>query len=596
MQLVPILKTEFKNNIIWHTGWIVTLIFMLILVIVIYPGDQAMRDFMPLLQIDLFEAFIGSIGGASPNYTLWIAILIPMMTIGYFLYGLTTGVRVVTQSISDHTGELIHTLPVTRSNFLLSRMIVNYIPFSLFFLFQFILLFFNITGYSIEFEKLLTITWWGMLYLLGAMLIGMILGLIAGNTGRGFQLSFLLVLVLYAIQILGRLQANYVDINNFNPLNFYQPEIVLLTNTMKEGLVFGYNYPIYPVYIAIMVIICWILAFFEYNRKDLDENAGFHLNFFNKFNKENKPIIFLISIWSGFKGIVFPKRVKNNPFVFWARIFERKLPITADFIYSDNMTLFITFLAWITIFPFQLGLYPGDKLISESIIGFTGNPFFLLITYGVNLGSEAYLWFLISQGLGVFWMVLMPVCFYWASKVIIKDGNSATGEILGSLPIQARSVVFQRLLATFLELIYLILWIIVFVIISEYITGSSYNLQWEIITLVCSIPFYEFLLLSMIEINLLFKNKGRIISGLFLFGIVISFFVSILNDSFNTWYIRGLFSLYNPVLILQEKSIFVANYGVIILSICCIAITIILINLATRFNWLVIETRKQPKY
>ena len=192
-------------------------------------------------------------------------------------------------------------------------------------------------------------------------------------------------------------------------------------------------------------------------------------------------------------------------------------------------------------------------------------------------------------------MVLMTVCFYWASKVIIKDGNSTTGEILGSLPILARSVVFQRLLATFLELIYLILWIVVFVIISEYITGSSYNLQWEIITLVCAIPFYEFLLLSMITINLLFKNKGRIVSGLFLFGIVISFFVSILNDSFNTWYIRGIFSLYNPVLILQEKSIFVANYGVVILSICSIAMMLVLINLATRFKWLAVETRTQTK-
>ena len=53
----------------------------------------------------------------------------------------------------------------------------------IFFIAQFLLLGLNIFGFSIEFDKLFTITWLGILFLVGAMTIGIILGLIAGNTG-----------------------------------------------------------------------------------------------------------------------------------------------------------------------------------------------------------------------------------------------------------------------------------------------------------------------------------------------------------------------------------------------------------------------------
>ncbi len=585
MKLISIYKNELRINITWHFAWIFTLGFLLLLIIIIYPGDQAMKDFMPLLQIDLFEAFIGSIGGSSPNYTLWIAILIPMIVIAYFLYGITTGVRVVNQSISDHTGELIHTLPVSRNNFLLTRILVTFLPFLLFFLLQFFLFWTNIFGQNIETKKLLTITWWGILFMICTMFIGIALGLIAGNTGRGYQFSLLFVLILYVMQIIGRLQPDYANLNNFNPLNFYQPEIVLLTDTMEEGKLLDQSFPLFPIYTLILTIILILLVFFEFNRKDLSEDAGIHFNTSKLVKNQNKLVILVLSIWKEFKKVIISKKIRNNPFVFWARIFERRSPITADFIYSDNMTLLISFMAFVTIFPFQLALYPGDTLIKKSIAGFSSNPFFLFITYGIDLTKNPYLWFLVSQTLGILWVVLLPLSAYWAYKAVLKDGNTQTGEILGSIPINSKDVVFQRLFAIFLELLYLNFWIIVFVIISEQITGSSYDLVWEIITILSGIPFYCFLITLMFEINLSFKRKGTIISILFLFFIVISFFISVVIKSFDYWYIRGIFSLYNPVLILQQKSLVVANYGLFLLCFMTIFLLLVLTRLKNRFIW-----------
>lgn len=596
MKTLSVFKNELLENINWHFGWFLGLFGSLLLLVVIYPGDEAIRDFMPLLQTDLFEAFIGSIGGASPNYTLWIAILIPMMTVAYFLYGLTTGVRVAVQSISDQTGELIHTLPVSRKQFLLARFVAPIVPFIIFIVSQFIIFGTDIFGYAIEPEKLVTISWWGLFFLIGATCIGIVLGLLAGNTGRGMQYSFLFTLLLYAIQVIGRLQTDYADLNNFNPLNFYQPETVLLSNTMKEGTLFDTTFPLYPVYTVVLIFILLIFAFLEYNRKDLSDDAGFHLNIFKRLSKKNKIILKLSVMWSAFTTIFVPKKIRNNPFVFWARYLEKRFPMTADFIYSDNMTLFISFLAIVTVFPFQLGLYPGDELIKESIVGFASSPIFMLLTYGINLGETPYLWFVTTQAIGVDWIILNPLIFYWVRKAISKDSNSETGEILGSIPIQSQSVVFQRLLAIFLELIYLVLWMMFFVIFSEFLTGATYNLTWELIALVSLIPLYAFLIIALFCINLYFKNRGSLLSGLFLIFIVLSYFISMLNETFNTWYMRGIFALYNPVLIMQEKSILVANNGLIILSILALMSFLVLIKLSTKYDWIhLIENKRESK-
>ena len=372
-------------------AWLVTLGAFLLLLIGIYPGDNAMKQIIPLLQTASVEDLLGYFGSASPGYPLWISFMIPFMTIILLIFAMTTGVRTAVQSISDGTGELFYTLPVSRIKFLIIRIISNFIPLVLYFFIQLIIFSIPIAGHTIPMDYLLNIGWWGSLFCLFGLLFGALFGLLAGNSSKGHQYSIIVILLLYALQIVTRVSTNLSNLDDFNPLTYYQPEQYLLGKGFaKNGTLFGTTYYYYPVLLLLLCIVFFIISLFEFNHKDLSNDAGFHLNFikrirlnineeFNEKNLQNNVILTyilipfkIISFIFGFiKGIFFPKNVRNNPFVFWARIFEKYLPVTSDFIYSDNMILFIGFLGVIMFFPLQFLVYPCDNTMLQTSAGFS---------------------------------------------------------------------------------------------------------------------------------------------------------------------------------------------------------------------------------
>lgn len=604
MKTLSIYLSELRASFVWHASWLMTLLVFLFLLIGIYPGDQAMKDLVPLLQTSYFEDIIGNFGSASPGYTLWISFMLPFMTIILLIYAMTSGVRTAVQSVSDGTGELFHTLPVSRTEYILTRTVSNFTPLGLYFLIQLIILSIPVEGHFIKFNVLINIGWWGILFCLFGLTFGILFGLLAGNSAKGHQMSILVILLFYAIQILARINSGISSLNDINPLSFYQPDQYILGNGfVKNEKLFGFTYYYYPVLLVILSFVFVILGLIEFKRKDLSDDAGFHLNIFRRFSlkqrsklsKRDLKIIRIVFFPLMFvKNIFFPKNVRNNPFVIWARPFEKYLPITADFIYSDNMLLFIAFIAIFLFFPVQIGYYPPVSVISESLNSFANSGIFLVFTYGHNLVSYPYLWYMVANSVGIIWIIFFPLTFFWVRKAIRNDGNSGTGEILGGLSLNSRSVVFQRLLAICFEMIFLILIMVFWVIFCEDINNAVYyNQLWEILSIVAMLPLYLFLITFCSIISLIFKQKGGLLSGLFLIGTVISFIISVLNKNLNTWYFRGIFSLYDPVLIIQDKSFFTNNNGLLLLIILSIVSVTVLVYVATKFTWLNITNKKE---
>ena len=552
MKSLSIYKTELRASIVWHIAWLVSLTAFLLLLVVIYPGDKAMNDLTPLFQTSYFQDLLGNFGSASPGYALWISLLLPFMTIILLIYAMTTGVRTAVQSVSDGTGELLHTLPVSRSQFLITRLLSNLTPILVYFIIQGIVFSTPVAGHTIKFDVLVTLGWWGFLFCLFGVLFGILFGLFVGNSSKGHQVSIIVILVFYALQIMARLNTNVTSLNDINPLSYYQPDQYLLgLGFVKEGKIFGISYHYYPVVLLLLSILFLLIGLFEFNRKDLSDDAGFHLNFIRRItireqNKlstgDIKIIHFILLPFIFVKNIFFPKNVRNNPFVFWARIFEKRLPATADFIYSDNMLLFIAFLAVFLFFPFQIGYYPGDQVVSESINGFASSGIFLVFTYGHNLATHPYLWYMVANTIGIIWMVLLPLCFFWVRKAITLDGNSGTGEILGGIPLDSRSIVLQRMFAIFCELFLLLLLMVFWVVFCEALTHATYNKVWEILSILGMFPLYVFLITFSAILALFFRQKGNLLSGLFLTGVILSFSISILNTNLNDWFFRGIFS------------------------------------------------------
>lgn len=549
-------------------------------------------------------------------YNLWLTFLIPFLVICLFIYSITSGVKTGVQSISDKTGELFHTLLISRERLLLIRILSNLTPIIAFFIIQFVLLSIHSFGPTGLFdqEKIVTITIWGILFGIFALLAGVLLGLVMGNTTKGLQVTILFVLVSFVSKTVLQINANLHILEYVVPLLYYQPsQYILYRSFVKNVNILSISFPIYPIILILISVILVLVNLIIFNRKDLIDDAGFHISLFKRTqyriisdpheattNKHRISVLigpihiiyrFVVTGKNKLKSILFPKNVRNNPFVFWGRIFEKSFPITADFIYSDNMVIFISCLALFFLFPFQISHYPGNAAVEGSINSFGKTAIFSVFTYGHNLSTTPYLWFLSTNTIGIIWIIFLPLSFFWVTKAIRRDANSEYGEIFGGLPLDTKHVAFQRMSAIYIELLILTLITIFLLLFTEVLNGQAYSKEWEIIGIICLLPLYFFIITFIAVIELVFKNEGAIFAGIFIIAVISSFILSFLVPSLNTWYMKGIFSLYDPILVIQKESLVVNEKGLLLLGVMDICSFIGLVYSSSMYKWLNIHDK-----
>lgn len=545
MKALTIYITELRQNSIWHLLWLVF-----------------------LLSYALWM------------YDLWLTFLFPFLVIGLLIYTMTSGVRAGVQSITNKTGELLHTLPVSRKEFLSVRILANLTPIILFFCIQYAFLTIHSFGLVglVDQNKILTITFWGMLFGLFGLLLGLFLGILTGNTSKGLQLSLMVVLISFTSQTLINMNTSLSSLADFIPLDYYQPgQYLLFKSFVKDSTLFSVSFHLYPVLLVVLSVLLLCCSLIIFNRKDLLNDAGINFPYFHKIKA-------LKTNWA--TSIIFPKQVRNGPFVFWGRIFENKFPMIADFIYSDNVVLAIACFALFFLFPFQISYYPGNSAVEHSIHTFGQSNVFSIFRYGHNLNNTPYLWFLVVNTIGLIWVIFLPLTFVWVTKSIRRDGNDGYGEILGGLSLNNRNVVIQRMIAIFLELIFLDFVTIFMLLFTEALNGQTYDKVWEILAIISMIPLYMFLITFSMILALLFKERGGVLIEIFLITIIGTFILSFLVQSLNTWYMKGLFSLYDPVLIIEKKSLLVNSAGVLVLLLMDCLTILGLISIGSRYTWL----------
>ena len=570
MNVFVIYLTELRRNIRWHIIW---LIFLLTYAIWIY--------------------------------NLWLTFLIPILVIVLLIYTMTSGVRGAIQTISDKTGELLYSLPVARKKFLVIHLLANFTPIMVFFFLQFLIMSIHSFGPEglITQNKILVISLWGIFFGLFGLLFGASVGIFTGNTAKGYQMSIIAILISYVMKTVIQMNPGLNVFSDINPLIYYQPDQYLLFKSfVKNATLFTISFPFYPVILIILILFFLFMSLHEFDRKDLTDDASVHINFIRKYslnktqeiNKNKLKIIyFVFSPFIIVKNILFPKNVRNNPLVFWARIFENRLPLTADFIFSDNIILFIAVFTLFLLFPFQLSHYPGDVAVLTSINTFGQAKIFSVFTYGHNLDNNPYLWFLCVNSIGLLWVIFFPLSFLWVIKAFLRDSNSGYGEIFGGLAIDNIQAVIHRIFAIIFELIFLDFVAIFWLLITEILNGQTYDKIWEIISIICLLPLYIFIIAFSGTLTLFLKDKGLYISGTLLAAILCFFILSILTNSSNIWFIGGIFNLYDPILIIEEKSLTVNGNGILILIIIDIFSIIGLIKSASNYTWVNIRKNKQ---
>ena len=118
--------------------------------------------------------------------------------------------------------------------------------------------------------------------------------------------------------------------------------------------------------------------------------------------------------------ILGSKSDKDRILTKWAGLLENKLPFTADFIYSDRRALLISTWAIIIFYSQILGFNTFSEAELQNIVqGFGSSGIINAFTYGENLTNDVYLWFIITQAIGLHWIIYLPLSAHWIKKVIL---------------------------------------------------------------------------------------------------------------------------------------------------------------------------------
>ncbi|MHA2251250.1 MAG: ABC-2 transporter permease [Candidatus Kariarchaeaceae archaeon] len=583
-----VFKTEFRDTLAWHLAWIIGITLYSGLIVAIYPGEEAMQSFMNLLEDEFFQAFLGDIGGEDPSFVLWVAMMAPMTVLIFMIYALLAGTRLTLKSISDNTGELVHTLPIDKKRIISYRLFVT-VSFFMFLLFLWLI---PILLYSNTYPiiRLFNSFWWALLYCLLGIAVGMLLGVLTGSMERGQQSGLLLILFFYVFQIITRLQPDIEWINELNFLEWYAPSGVLLKNDIDWS---------YVIRLLVIVPILLYLAITIFDQKDLIKETGFSVNIRNRnylvflerysFLKPYLKVLFIILLFPIYLLHLLNKLTVQLIIV----ALKSKFPIAADFVSSEKRVLQIIFWGIIMIWPGQLMAYTGDELIIEAAGGFGNNGIMRLLTYNHELlYPEPWFWYITTQAIGVHWFFFLPLTVYWINKVVKSDANNQTGEIIGSIPLSPQRVVLERFLAIVFEMLWMIIWMIFWLVLSEKLVNKTVNQFWEVIAVISLFPLYYFLLTLSLSIGLWNNRSGVKYARILVFILFMLFVIGIMNDDLNNWYITGIFGLYNPVEIIMYEQISVQNNGVLLLSIFSVFSTILLYYTSKRFSWLNIDHGK----
>ncbi len=570
--------TEIRSDWVWHAGWILLVFVYLLVAVLLYPGEEALREMLGLFQTeDLFKAFLGDIGGRSPSYTLWVSLLFSFMSALFFLYGVMTGSRLVLRSMDTGVGEILHVMPLSRTMLHGVRLLESVIMSTSLFLMIGITLVIPWTGEMVPPDRVVLFAGWGIAYMVMAMNVGMVLGLASGTTGKGIQLGLLFTVLLFAMQSLARVQpTEFEALHEWNLLTWFDTNGILLEREMPQESALK----ILAVLFLVMILSTW-----SFRRRDLIRDPPI-------------PLVNRIRIDLGiFKNLtVFGKNFrseKRSIFTFWARVLERRFPFAADFIYSERMVLFISFWAVVLIWPFQLVFYPRDeRALMATIAAFGETPFMRLFTYGHDLVSEPYLWYLVTQTIGIHWIFFVPLVLHWVGKIVRHDTNVHAGEIMGSLPVSNRQVILERVLAANIEMLVILFQMIAWLVISEHVfTGKTEGTTWEIIAVIAVFPLYFLLLNASVSLALLLEERGLGVklSRAIIIILLLAFIIGKMLETLDQWYVTLLFGLYDPVLIIQEQSLLVKNGSVIIYTVLSIISVIVVYWMSSSYRWMYVE-------
>ncbi len=257
-------KKEFKDNLKSLLIWTSIISIIYIIIIALYPtiisSSNNINEMLEGFSPEMLEIFNMDIIDLS-KYTGWYTsegLLFIILGIG--IYSSILGSSIVLKEESDRTIEYLGVLPISRTNILLTKIIVGIVNILLI---TFIVGLVNTIGASIiediNFSQILMISLTPVLTSLILYFVSLLISMFFKKTNATLPISIGLVLGFYLLDILTKLSDKLEWLKYLTPITLADTRNLIVNNEFNI------------LYVLITVIICIVLSAFSiklYNKKE----------------------------------------------------------------------------------------------------------------------------------------------------------------------------------------------------------------------------------------------------------------------------------------------------------------------------------------
>lgn len=322
-----------------------------------------------------------------------------------------------------------------------------------------------------------------------------------GMAGLIFMLSFLVQMIYNMNPILEKLKY-------FNILHYTNSSSILLKG---DSLILD-NF--LPLLIAALLITLGIIFFLKRDPLPIQMRLRTGKVQENGSTKEK-------SLWTVFDRI--------SPKDYFHTFLKRVSPLSAEQWRADRV-IFITFFCLIFFGALSVIVgYPTGEGGIEQFSGiYTNNPFVKSIQrgYGDSILSDP-LYTIYTQFFGYTWLYFFPLVIISAGRIIARDSDTKTLDLIQSLPVKRKTIIFARLFTVLLELTIFVTMSVVLILLGEFALNINYKVLEQIFSILLIIFTYGTFLLFLVAVGVVLpapKHRKKAIYGISGLTIILAVF------------------------------------------------------------------------
>ncbi len=518
-----------------------TAIALIILVVLMYPGDeQALSILTTLEDVGVYKILITSTYGEGAEFRFWLAFEI--FSFVFFIpifMAVLQGSSIFAGEQDDNRLDILMSMPLSRrriyieewfSMVLFSIIIVSIGFFSTCF-------FSTLMNYTLPLDILFA-TWFLMIPLIIFFgTLASLFGIFLLEKFKARIYLFELIAVMFFITIISRVDKSLDIFSYFSIFRYYNgAEILLKPNFTDINLLD----PFIPLILTIFLLI-FILGWIE--KHDLIPHYD-----------QEKPMK---------KG-----KIRGIPrSFFYVRYLRNKYPSLVQQISADQMiiNLFLLFLVALALSgPL---FYPGDAEWALSVTSMGSNIMYDAMLQGRAVPGTLQ-GYMITQGYAALWLWLGIFIVIIGPRLITRDNSNNTTDMLMSNPVKRERLLLERIGAFTLEMTTFFIFLSISSAIGQLVQNDSSAILSSTISFAIAIVLYWSLAIVGVVIALIFSNRPKSASSIFavIYMLVLApYLMSGISEGVRPLAQLTPFYWYDAYAIFVEKTITLQTVGPVIL-------------------------------